>query len=121
MVGPRCARPGPAMDAGYYLIRLKHFRQRLFEAIDWSTERVYRQTMMRAGEIGLRVVSLPEWYDVDDEGTLAVLGRELLRDPAAQGAYRGGYAAPNTTVFRTRLAVTNGGVRHLIGCAPASS
>jgi rSAM/selenodomain-associated transferase 1 len=112
---------GPAADGGYYLIGLKHFHPRLFEAIDWSTERVYRQTIARARENGLPVVSLPEWYDVDDEATLAVLGRELLRDPNAKGLYRGGYAAPNTTAFLARLAATNGAVRHLIGCAPAPS
>jgi len=112
---------GPAADGGYYLIGLKHFHSRLFEAIDWSTERVYRQTMTRAGEIGLPVVSLPEWYDVDDEGKLAVLARELLRDPNAECPYRGGYAAPNAAAFLARLAATNGTVRHLIGCVPAPS
>jgi rSAM/selenodomain-associated transferase 1 len=110
---------GPAADGGYYLIGLKHFHRKLFESIDWSTERVYRQTMTRAGEIGLPVVSLLEWYDVDDEATLVVLARELLRDPNAKSPYRGGYAAPNTTAFLARLAATNGAVRHLIGCAPA--
>jgi uncharacterized protein len=109
---------GPAADGGYYLIGLKHLHQRLFEAIDWSTERVCRQTIMRAGEIGLPVVSLPEWYDVDDEASLAVLARELLPGPNAQSPYRGGYAAPNTAAFLARLAATNGGVRHLIGSAP---
>ena len=39
---------GPAADGGYYLIGMKQFHERLFEAIDWSTERVYRQTLMRA-------------------------------------------------------------------------
>jgi rSAM/selenodomain-associated transferase 1 len=112
---------GPAADGGYYLIGLKHFHRRLFEAIAWSTERVYRQTIMRAGEIGVPVVSLPEWYDVDDEETLAVLGRELLRDPDAKGPYRGGYSASTTTAFLARLAATNGAVRHLIGCAPPPS
>jgi hypothetical protein len=109
---------GPAADGGYYLIGLKHFHQRLFEAIDWSTERVYRQTVMRAGAIGLPVASLPEWYDVDDEASLAVLARELLPGLDAKGGYRGGYAAPNTTAFLARLVATNGGVQHLIGYTP---
>jgi hypothetical protein len=109
---------GPAADGGYYLIGLKHFHQRLFEAIDWSTERVYRQTIMRAGEIGLPVVSLAEWYDVDDEASLAVLARELLHGSNVQSPYRGGYAAPNTSAFLARLGATNGVVRHLIGSAP---
>src|SRR5205814_8061643 len=36
---------GPAADGGYYLIGLKRFHGRLFEGIDCSTERVYRQTL----------------------------------------------------------------------------
>jgi rSAM/selenodomain-associated transferase 1 len=113
---------GPAADGGYYLIGLKHCHERLFEAIDWSTERVCRQTIMRAGEIGLPVVLLPEWYDVDDEASLAELARELLPGPNARSHYRGGYAAPNTAAFLARLSATNSGVRHLIGNrAPAPS
>ena len=112
---------GPAADGGYYLIGLKHFHQRLFEAIDWSTERVYRQTIMRADEIGLPVASLPEWYDVDDEVTLAVLAQELLSGSAVAEGYRGGYAAPITAGFLKKLATTNGGVRRLIGSVPAVS
>ena len=72
---------GPAADGGYYLIGLKQFHRRLFEEIDWSTERVYRQTLARAGEIGVTVATLPEWYDVDDEETLAMLARELWAVP----------------------------------------
>jgi uncharacterized protein len=112
---------GPATDGGYYLIGLKNFHERLFEAIDWSTERVYRQTIMRAGEIGLPVAPLREWYDVDDEMTLAVLARELLRVPDTKGYYRGGYAAPNTTAFLERLAATNGATRRIFDGPPPSS
>jgi uncharacterized protein len=110
---------GPALDGGYYLIGLKHFHPRLFEAIDWSTDRVYRQTILRAGEIGLPVASLAEWYDVDDEASLAVLMRDLLGDPNEKGGYRGGYAAPNTSALLERLAVTNDDVRRILDGAPA--
>ena len=109
---------GPAADGGYYLIGLKCFHPRLFEAIDWSTERVYRQTIARATEIGLSVAALAEWYDVDDEATLAVLARELLAGPDANGSYRGGYAAPNTTGFLERLWDANGEVRRLLDTWP---
>jgi rSAM/selenodomain-associated transferase 1 len=105
---------GPAADGGYYLIGLKHFHQRLFEAIDWSTDRVYRQTITRAGEVGLPVVALAEWYDVDDEVALNVLARELLSGPGATGCYNGGYPAPKTAAFLKRLAATNRAVRHLL-------
>ena len=112
---------GPAADGGYYLIGLKHFHRRLFEAIDWSTERVYRQTLVRAREIGLPVASLPEWYDVDDEATLAVLAHELLSGPNAAEGYRGGYAAPSTVAFLTRLAATNGSAQRLLAAASGTS
>jgi hypothetical protein len=112
---------GPAADGGYYLIGLKRFHQRLFERIDWSTERVYRQTTVRAGEIGLPVAALAEWYDVDDEASLALLARELLPGPDTMLCHRRGYAAPHTTGFLARLAARNGAVRHLFDGASLSS
>jgi alpha-1,6-mannosyltransferase len=105
---------GPAADGGYYLIGLKRFHRRLFEGIDWSTERVYRQTIARADEISLAVASLPEWYDVDDNETLALLARELQLGPASSDRYQGGYPAPSTTAFLEKLAATNGGIKRLI-------
>jgi len=105
---------GPAADGGYYLIGLKHLHQRLFEAIDWSTERVYRQTITRAGEIGVPVTALAEWYDVDDEASLGLLARELLGDPDAAGNYNGGYTAPRTAALLERLASANRSVRRLL-------
>jgi rSAM/selenodomain-associated transferase 1 len=104
---------GPATDGGYYLIGLKRFHQRLFEEIDWSTERVYRQTMARASEIRLAVASLAEWYDIDDHETLAVLVSELQAGGAAS-RYRGGYPAPATKAFLNRLAAKNGGIERLL-------
>lgn len=68
---------GGSDDGGYYLIGLKRLHHRLFEQIDWSTERVFAQTLERAGEIGLSVELLPTWYDVDDAATLERLRREL--------------------------------------------
>src|SRR6267378_1390377 len=108
----------PAADGGYYLIGLKKFHRRLFEAIDWSTERVYRQTIMRAAEIGVSVAPLAEWYDVDDEPSLAVLARDLLYTPGVKADHNGSYAAPRTTAFLAQLATKNGGVRHLFHGPP---
>jgi rSAM/selenodomain-associated transferase 1 len=69
---------GPATDGGYYLIGIKHPHRRLFQDVDWSTERVFRQTLARADELGLPVVVLPSWYDVDSEAALRVLIGELV-------------------------------------------
>ena len=69
---------GPSTDGGYYLIGLKHAHKSLFESIDWSTERVFSQTLERAKAINPPVVTLPTWYDVDDGETLRFLATELL-------------------------------------------
>lgn len=69
---------GPADDGGYYLIGVKRAHRRLFERVEWSTERVFKQTVERACEINLDVALLPAWYDVDDAATLARLCEELF-------------------------------------------
>ena len=68
---------GASDDGGYYLIGLKRPHHRVFEQIDWSTERVFAQTLERAQEIGLTTELLATWYDVDDAATLERLRREL--------------------------------------------
>lgn len=70
---------GPSVDGGYYLLGLKAPHRRLFEDIDWSTERVAQQTLERAAEIGLPVHILPTWYDVDDADGLRLLAQEVLQ------------------------------------------
>ena len=112
---------GPAADGGDYLIGLKQFHQRLFEEIDWSTERVFRQTLARADEIGVTVEPLPKWYDVDDAATLAMLAREIGPCRSTAGPYLNGYRAPSTTAFLEKLAAGSGGIGRLLGrVAPPS-
>jgi hypothetical protein len=89
---------GPAADGGYYLIGLRRSHRRLFEDIDWSTERVFSQTLERAAELRLETVTLPLWYDVDDVTSLRRLGDEL------RGAASAGYPAPHTAAALRRLA-----------------
>jgi rSAM/selenodomain-associated transferase 1 len=93
---------GGSDDGGYYLIGVKHLHHRLFEKIDWSTERVFEQTLERAREIGLRVELLPTWYDVDDSVTLDRLRRELT---APSGT---GYDAKHTRAYLETLRVAPG-------------
>jgi rSAM/selenodomain-associated transferase 1 len=61
---------GPADDGGYYLLGLKTAHAHLFEDIAWSTDSVAERTIERAQEIGLELVTLPAWYDVDDAPSL---------------------------------------------------
>lgn len=73
---------GPTEDGGYYLIGLKQPYSILFERIDWSTERVFEQTLQRAEEIGVSVEFLPIGFDVDDRASLVRLKSDLLRNNA---------------------------------------
>lgn len=68
---------GPAIDGGYTLIGLSRPHAHVFADIPWSTARAYHLTTVRAAEIGVPVVSVPCWYDVDDPRTLQMLEAEL--------------------------------------------
>ncbi len=80
--GCRRCHPGRQPRRGYYLIGMKQLHPELFQGIDWSTERVFAQTVA--------VHQLPEWYDVDVGADLERLSRDLARDPAS---------APRTRAF----------------------
>jgi len=73
---------GPALDGGYYLIGMRRLDRRLFEDIDWSTDRVYKQSRQRAGELGLPVYELPLSFDIDDGEGLRRVCTELLSNEA---------------------------------------
>ena len=81
---------GPANDGGYYLLGVQAAHARLFADIPWSTDAVSETTRARARELGLEVVELPVWYDVDDRSSLARLIRETTSPD------RSHYAAPAT-------------------------
>lgn len=72
---------GPSEDGGYYLIGLKRPHPGLFRGIAWSTDRVTAQTLAKAEAMGLEVVQLPSWYDVDTAAELDRLLAELLTLP----------------------------------------
>lgn len=104
----------PAIDGGYTLIGLSCAYRRLFQDIPWSTEVVFQLTLDRAREIGLPVVILDPWYDIDDAGSYAMLEAEL-------GGQRPSFAkptmplqdAPTTRLFieRRRAAATSSKVQ----------
>jgi rSAM/selenodomain-associated transferase 1 len=71
---------GPAEDGGYYLLGLKQAHAHMFADITWSSTHVANQTRARAAEIGLELLELPVWYDVDDEAALDRLIEQLGRD-----------------------------------------
>lgn len=99
---------GPSDDGGYYLLGLKKLHRGLFETIDWSTERVFQQTIEAADKIGVQRHLLPTWYDVDDQATLARLCAELFGGNGRRGP---GFAAPATRRFLSGLLEREGRAR----------
>jgi rSAM/selenodomain-associated transferase 1 len=93
---------GPSSDGGYYLLGLKAQHCRMFEHIDWSTERVAGQTLERAREIGLEVHTLPVWYDVDDMDDLRQLHAEICGVDVSdrQAAHAPHYAVATAKLMR---------------------
>jgi rSAM/selenodomain-associated transferase 1 len=99
---------GPAEDGGYYLLGATQAHAGLFTDIDWSTAQVFDQTMARANALGLEVVLLPAWYDVDEPAAL-----DRLIEALEHGTEPDGYPAPATRlalqqmVFPTSIAAAD--------------
>jgi rSAM/selenodomain-associated transferase 1 len=75
---------GPAADGGYYLVGLARPAPELFRRVEWSTPRAYAQTAANAARLGLRLLELPPWYDVDTPADLERLRAELSADGPAR-------------------------------------
>jgi len=56
---------GPAIDGGYYLIGLNKIYESVFKGIDWSTDKVYQQTLDIAEQNNIKIKNLEKQYDVD--------------------------------------------------------
>ena len=63
------------------LLGLRAPREAIFSGIPWSTDAVYRRTLEKARDVGLSVLSLDPWYDVDEPEDLERLSRELSAAP----------------------------------------
>jgi uncharacterized protein len=91
---------GPADDGGYYLLGMNTPHPHLFVDIPWSTDRVAAITRLRAAELGLPMVELPSWYDVDDHRSLNRLIDEV------SGTVRGPLHLTPFAARSTRRALT---------------
>jgi uncharacterized protein len=91
---------GPAADGGYYLIGVKRPHRRLFERITWSSELVLGETIARAREVGLEVVLLPEWYDVDSVSEFERLKADIFE--SSGGGPDGGFMKDHRAALHTR-------------------
>jgi rSAM/selenodomain-associated transferase 1 len=102
---------GPADDGGYYLLGMKAAHAHLFADIAWSTAGVAETTRVRAAALGLDVVELPQWYDVDDRETLTRLVDETFRTGQHAGELRP-YAAPFTARALAGMSLRLRGLDH---------
>lgn len=57
---------GPAEDGGYYLLGMNHCIPELFQNIDWSTEKVFKQTLERISDKSIAL--LDKKNDIDFKG-----------------------------------------------------
>jgi uncharacterized protein len=76
---------GPAADGGYYLLGFakEAFGPGMFDAIPWSTDAVFPETMERLERAGIDVHRLPPWRDVDTPEDLTDLIRRNRNTPFA--------------------------------------
>lgn len=94
-----------AADGGYTLIGVSKSHARLFADIPWSTCDVFRLTVERAQEIGLPVVEVPGWYDVDDAASLGMLEAEFAGERPSFAAIDGAEAPATRHFMRVRQAI----------------
>jgi uncharacterized protein len=74
---------GPTTDGGYYLVGLRKTVPNLFHNVAWSTARTFAGTEENTAKLGLRLLTLPHWYDVDTFADLDLLRNELISDHQA--------------------------------------
>ena len=78
---------GATDDGGYYLIGLSRPEPAVFSDVEWSSERVYEQTIANVHKIdAVDLFELPRWYDVDTPDDLRRLLIEIEGDPKARSA-----------------------------------
>lgn len=68
----------PCLDGGFALLALRRPVPELFAGIPWSTAEVMAVLRQRAAALGLHVVTVAAWDDLDDQDSLR---RLLVRSP----------------------------------------
>jgi len=79
-VGPADITLGPTADGGYYLVGIRKPEPEIFHNITWSSALTLEHTMRNIKQLGLRLVTLEQWYDVDTFADLRSLNNELRSD-----------------------------------------
>ena len=89
---------GPNFDGGYYLIGLSEQNYAIFDGIDWSTSKVFDQTLTRIQAINKQLYVLPPWYDVDTPDNL-----EFLRSHIQAMRLSGSSDIPDKTMLSLKI------------------
>lgn len=76
---------GPAEDGGYYLLGLSRNIPELFGSVDWSTDKVFRQTVEKAKRLGLSYTTLERLKDLDEYSDISISHQHLLQRDARKG------------------------------------
>lgn len=71
---------GPTNDGGFYLIGMKEFQPQVFAGRQYSTERVFQETVAEIEKLNKKYFKLPTLVDVDMEDDLGPLKRQLKLD-----------------------------------------
>ena len=82
--GPADITLGPTADGGYYLVGVRKPEPEIFHNITWSSALTLEHTVRNIKELGLRLVTLEQWYDVDTFADLRSLNDELRSDARAR-------------------------------------
>jgi rSAM/selenodomain-associated transferase 1 len=77
---------GPATDGGYWCVGVRAPAPSLFHGVPWSSHDTLAATRARAATLGLSVVLLESWNDVDRPEDLDVLARQVAMRRAAGDA-----------------------------------
>jgi rSAM/selenodomain-associated transferase 1 len=83
-VGPADVVLGPTADGGYYLVGIRKPEPEIFQNIAWSSTLTLEHTVRNVKQLGLRLVTLEQWYDVDTFEDLRSLNDELRSDASAR-------------------------------------
>jgi len=70
---------GPALDGGYYLIGLSKLSKRVFTKIDWSSDKVLKQTLGQLKNLGYKSKLISKKDDIDNAASLS---RVITQRPA---------------------------------------
>lgn len=76
---------GPSEDGGYYLVGVSRSVTSIFDGVEWSSSRVFEQTVKNISQSKLTWSALPTFYDIDDLSDLERLKDELCRYHGEEG------------------------------------